>query len=100
MGSGILRAGARARPFRSPDFATSAYAITGVTRDASGTPLGSVNVTMYLTGTDAVVARTVSDGSGSFSFPATAGPYYLVFYKLGTPDVFGSSVNTLAGSLL
>lgn len=52
--------------------------LTGVTRDTNGSPLGSCTVTLYNTLDDSVVARTVSDGSGNFSFSLapTSGTYY------------------------
>jgi hypothetical protein len=97
MGSGILRAGYRAQPFRSPNFSQEGFFISGVTRDSTGAALAGVTVDLYLTATDRRVDSVVSDGSGAFSFGATAGPYYLVAYKAGAPDVAGTSVNTLAG---
>jgi hypothetical protein len=97
MGSGILRSGWRPAPFKSPTFSDEGFVITGVTRDSTGTPLPSVTVDLYLSATDQRVDSTVSDGAGNFTFGATAGPYYLVAYKVGTPDVAGTSVNTLTG---
>jgi hypothetical protein len=84
-------------PFRSPPLSMQAYAITGVTRDSTGAPLGGVTVDLFTTADDVKVATTVSDGAGNFQFPATAGPYYLVAYKPGAPDVAGTSTNTLTG---
>jgi hypothetical protein len=101
MGSGILRAGFRAQPFRSPTLSTSLRFISGVTRDSTGAPLAGCQVDLYLyggTGQDTQVDSVVSDGSGNFSFGATAGPYYIVAYKAGAPDVAGTTVNTLAGT--
>ena len=97
LGSGILQSGYRGAPFKSPSFSTQGYSISGVTRDSGGTPLGGVVVDLFLTADDTKIAATVSDGAGNFSFGATAGPYYLVAYKTGTPDVAGTSVNTLTG---
>jgi hypothetical protein len=97
LGSGILRSGYRGAPFKSPPFSTQGFTVSGVTRDSGGNPLGGVVVELFLTDSDMKIDAAVSDGSGNFSFPATAGPYYLVAYKAGTPDVAGTSVNTLAG---
>lgn len=97
MGSGILKSGYRSAPFKSPSFSTRAFAIVGVTRDSGGNTIAGCVVDLFLTADDTKVATTISDGAGVFSFPATAGPYYLVAYKTGAPDVAGTSVNTLAG---
>lgn len=97
-GSGILQAGLHQAPFRSPPFDATGRFITGVTRDSGGTPLGGVTCDLYLTREQRFVDRVVSDGSGNFTFGAAGGPYFLVFYKAGSPDVFGSSVNTLTGA--
>lgn len=101
LGSGVLRNRLRGSPFRSvPLDATSSRFITGVTRDSAGAPLGGVTCALFETRTNTWVASTVSDGSGNFTFPmASGGPFFLVFYKAGTPDVFGSSANTLVGAL-
>ena len=81
--------------YRSPG-PTNNYAITDVTRDAGGAALGGCAVVLFATGSDQPVMRTVSDASGNFRFdnPGT-GPFYVVSYKPGAPDVFGSSVNSL-----
>lgn len=84
-------------PFRSAPFAQLARLVTGVTRDSGGNPLGGCTVELFDTRTDQRVAATVSDGSGNFSLPGASGPYYLVCYKAGTPDLAGTSVNTLTG---
>lgn len=74
--------------------------IPGVTRDASGTPLGACTVDLYLTASKAFVATTTSDASGTFSFnaPSDLATYYLVAYKAGSPDVYATSPNTLVAS--
>lgn len=77
-----------------------ALSIAGVTRAATGVPLGGCTVKLYRTATDELVETGVSDGSGVYSF-ATVGPgqnYYVVAYLPGSPDVAGTTVNTLAGS--
>ena len=69
--------------------------IIGVSRDATGVALGSCTVKVFSTVNDQLVASTVSDGAGDWTaYPNQAGPYYLVEYKAGSPDVFGTSPNT------
>jgi hypothetical protein len=86
------------KPFRSQPFSTKAFTITGVTKDSTGAALGNCVVDLMLTATDTKIATTTSDGSGNYSFGATAGTYYIVAYKKGVPDVAGTTVDTLAGS--
>ena len=69
--------------------------IIGVSRDSTGAALDSVTVKVFLTTDDVLVASTVSDGSGNWTaYPNQVGPYYIVEYKAGSPDVFGTSPNT------
>lgn len=77
-----------------PGFAN--YAITGVTRDSGGAALAGCTVDLFITSNDTLKYTTVSDAGGNFSFdnPGT-GPFYLVAYKPGAPDVAGTTVNTL-----
>jgi hypothetical protein len=80
-------------------FRSTSVNIVGVTRDASGAPLASVTVKLFKTSDNSLVNSTVSDGSGVYSFtvtPSTA--YYLLAYKSGTPDVAGTTLNTLVGA--
>ncbi len=69
----------------SPVFAPKvgrAYAISGVTRDSAGNPIGGCIVKMFRTIDDAFVSRTVSDVNGAFSLgvqPFTE--FYLVAYS-------------------
>lgn len=76
---------------------TQQFGIVGVTRDIYGSPLGGVTVTMYLTATDQVVARVVSDPLGNYTIttPYYPNTHYMVFYRAGSPDVFATSPNTL-----
>jgi hypothetical protein len=73
------------------------YVITGSTRDASGGLLAGVSVKLFLTATDVLIDSTVSDVSGQFIVKSPYYPdgHYLVYYKAGSPDVHGASVNTL-----
>lgn len=75
------------------------YAITGVTRDSSGAVLPGCIVRLYRTATDVIVDTVTSDGSGNYTFPnVTPGDtYYVVAYLTGSPDVAGTTVDTLVG---
>lgn len=74
--------------------------VRGVTKDSTSTPLGGVTVSLFLTSTNALLGTTVSDGSGNYDFPlfTPVGPFYVVAYKAGSPDVAGTTVNTLVAS--
>ena len=74
--------------------------ILGVTKDSTSTPLGGVTVSLFLTSTNALLGTTISDGSGNYDFPlfTPVGPFYVVAYKAGSPDVAGTTVNTLVAS--
>jgi hypothetical protein len=82
--------------FTSPKFYGS-FNITGVTRDSTGAATGNCVVHLFESATDIEVAQTTSDGSGNFTFIIgnNAGFFYLVAYKAGSPDIAGTSVNTL-----
>jgi hypothetical protein len=75
-------------------------AITGVTRDSTGAVLGSCTVHLFRTSDDVKVDTTTSDASGNYSFVriADATTYYCVAYKAGSPDVAGTTVNTLVAA--
>ena len=78
------------------DWAASNRAITGISRDSTGTILGGAQLDLFVTSTDQRVAQVTSDASGNFSFGNPgSGPFYIVAYKVGSPDVTGATVNTL-----
>jgi hypothetical protein len=86
--------------FRSVVF-TGFFKISGVTRDSEGTVLGGCDVHLFRTTDDVEVGQVVSDSStGAYSFTvgSNAEPYYIVAFKAGSPDVSGTTVNTLHGS--
>lgn len=87
------------RPLKLP---ARVATISGITRVLStGVPLGSCVVELYLTATDEPLMKTTSDANGYFIFsvarfsPAT---HYMVAYKVGAPDVAGTTLNTLTGT--
>jgi hypothetical protein len=88
--------------FKSPlMFSDKNYKIAGVTRDGSRAPLPNCIVNLFYTGQvgagqDVLAATTRSDASGNYSF--LIGPSlqcYVVAYLPGSPDVSGTTVDTL-----
>jgi hypothetical protein len=86
----------------------SRMGISGVTRDVYGSPLGSCLVKLFKTadglfpGTkDTKIDEMTSDpttGAYLLSTPYYPDTHYVVSYKVGTPDVEGTTVNTLIGA--
>lgn len=97
-GTGPSRAGpsfnSQAQMFRGQ------YFISGVTRDSALSPLASCRVALYQTRDDVVVNWTTSDEVGAFRFQVSTNywTYYMGGYLVGSPDRFGTTVNTLTGS--
>ena len=77
---------------------TQRWGISGVTRDVNGTPIGNVICRLFLTSDNTLQDTATSDANGNFSIytPSTAS-HYIVAYKTGTPDIEGTTVNTLTG---
>lgn len=74
--------------------------ISGITKDSSGVALGNCTVDLFRTIDDVLQQRTTSDGGGNYALDPVNngnGPYYIVAYKVGAPDVAGTTVNTLLG---
>src|SRR4051812_45632287 len=75
------------------------YDIIGVTYDSTGLALPGCKVQIYRTGDDSYVSETTSDSSGNYAIPAwNMFTHYLVAYLPGSPDVAGTTVNTLTGT--
>lgn len=73
--------------------------IFGVTKDSTGAILAGATVRLYRTATDVLVDSTVSDGVGVYEFRVgLSQSYYVVAYKAGSPDLAGTTVNTLVGA--
>ena len=75
----------------------SRFGVRGVTRDVYGSPLPFATVKLYQTSSDLMVGSVVSDANGNFTVTTPFYPdqHYMVTYKAGSPDVFGTSPNTL-----
>ena len=75
------------------------YVVQGITRDVYGTPLPNCSVRLFRTSSNEFIGVVVSDGNGWYQIVT---PYndahYLVAYKSGTPDVEGTTVNTILGA--
>jgi hypothetical protein len=71
--------------------------ISGVTRDSTGAPLGSVEVKIIRTEDNLLIGKTTSDAvTGEWTLQLWAGgPFYLVEYLVGSPDRAGTSLRTL-----
>jgi ABC-type multidrug transport system permease subunit len=71
--------------------------LDGYTKNVAREALGNCVVKLYQTADDVVVAQTTShptSGFYEFTDPVT-GPFYAVAYLPGSPDVAGTTVNTL-----
>lgn len=72
---------------------------TGVTKDSGGSPLGGATVQLIHTSDDAFIQQQTSDPVGNYAvYSPYADGHYLVAYLPGSPDVAGTTVNTLTGS--
>lgn len=61
--------------------------IAGVTRDASGAPLGGVRVTLIRSADSLLIASSVSDASGNYQFfVPSATPHYVSAFRNYTID--------------
>ncbi len=94
---GVPRGASPFRPARGVPVNQSIN-ITGITRDSAGAALGGCVVQLFSTPDDRIVSEVTSDGAGNYSFRVGNGSeYYVVAYNAGSPDVAGTTVNTLAG---
>lgn len=78
----------------------SRVGFVGVTRDQYGTPTGGCVVQLFRTSDDLFIMEITSDASGNFLLQSVYTPdtHYIVAYKAGSPDIFGTTVNTLVGA--
>ena len=71
--------------------------LMGRCKDESGNGISGATVQGFLTSGDVFVGETNADSLGNYElatpYPATA--HYLVAYKAGSPDICGTTVNTL-----
>ena len=84
--------------FKSPVMNGVRWSLSGITKDSTGAVVGSCVVALYYTNTDLILSEQISDpttGVFTFLIGPNAGSFYLVAYKSGSPDIAGTSVNTL-----
>lgn len=76
------------------------FVISGFSRDATGAILANCTCNLFDTLSNRYIDTIISDANGYYEFH-TAAPggvtHFLVEYKVGTPDVFGTSPNNLQG---
>lgn len=75
--------------------------IRGYSRDSGGAVLANAIVQAFVTSSDAAQVAVTSAADGFFAAPTETIPgvqHYLVAYKTGSPDVAGSTVNTLTST--
>lgn len=81
-------------PFKS-------FALSGLTIDQNGNAIPGCTVLLFRTLDDVLIASTISDGNGRYSFPnlpnATT-DYFVNAYLTGNPDIFGTTSNKLTAS--
>ena len=74
--------------------------IMGRCKDESGNGISGATVQGFLTSNDTFVGETTANSLGEYElgtvYPSTN--HYLVAYKAGSPDVAGTTVNTLQGT--
>lgn len=79
--------------YRSPG-GFSNIALEGVSRDNVGAPLAGCRVDLCQG--NIIKESIVSDAGGNYRFSNPgSGPFFIIAYKPGSPDVAGATVNTL-----
>lgn len=75
--------------------------IIGTCKDADGNTVSGAVVQGFLTETDALVRETTADSNGRYELGteyASPRQHYLVAYRAGSPDIAGTTVNTLTAT--
>lgn len=73
----------------------------GTCKNSVGNPLGGAVVQGFLTATDAYVGEVACASNGTYELPTiySGAAHYLVAYYPGSPDIAGTTLNTLTPSL-
>ena len=100
LGSGALDAAAPANrgwgTYYPVSGANGRLAISGYTRDAAGGILPFCTVKLFRSANDVLQTTVTSDGNGYYvATTSYADAHYLVVYRVGPPDIAGTTVNTL-----
>lgn len=72
--------------------------LRGTCKDSGGTPVANAIVQAFVTATDAFAGEVQGNTDGTYTLgveQSKATPHYLVAYKVGSPDIAGTTVNTL-----
>lgn len=72
--------------------------LRGTCKDSGGTPVAGAIVQAFVTATDAFAGEVQGNTDGTYTLgveQSKATPHYLVAYKVGSPDIAGTTVNTL-----
>lgn len=88
---------------------TQKFLLSGVTRNSSGVAIGGCRVVVLETGkivanndpyANPYAGETTSDGSGNFSIQVSdQGPYQMIAYLPGSPDIAGITLNSLTPAM-
>jgi hypothetical protein len=71
------------------------YFLSGVSRDSNGSALANCTVKIFRTINDTKMWELTSAADGTWSIQVSEpGPFYYVEYKVGPPDLAGTSLNT------
>lgn len=72
--------------------------LRGTCKDSGGTAVANAIVQAFVTATDAFAGEVAGNTDGTYTLgveQAKTTPHYLVAYKAGSPDIAGTTVNTL-----
>jgi hypothetical protein len=76
------------------------WILAGITRGVTGQPLGLCNVFVYDSVTDALMGSGAANASGNYTVTLSSSGHNLfaVAYLAGSPDLAGTTVNTLVAT--
>lgn len=84
------------KPFRSRPFFTPNQFIFVSCLDETSTPVPYAVVHLFRTVDDLLIIEVTADVNGQVYLPIwVTGPFYIVAYKPGSPDIAGTSLNTI-----
>jgi len=77
------------------------WVISGITKDSTVAALPNCIVQLFNTNNDTFIAEVVSNSIGYYEFTldGNVNPKYAVAYLVGSPDVAGTTINTLTPTL-